>query len=277
MNTMKIIFCITVIFLLTASQVVSTQAGNQNPLDSEIMEMVNNLAKKLPRINVKGIKTNKILYHNSEIHIRRNFKNFSAKRAKREIIKNERSEIINACCSNKTIRNSIKNGIALYFDYYGKNGMYIDSTAVGADDCQRQSSSTRDANIINRDGVYILYANGIVKDTNTGLEWVAGPDKNITWGEADSWVKSLNLSGGGWRMPTLNELESLYKKGAGPRNMTPFLKTKGWWVWSGETVGSREARSFAFGHGFKGYIFRGNSASERVFAVRSRGKALTKK
>jgi len=180
MNTMKIIFCIAVIFLLTISQVVSIQAGNQNPLD-----------------------------------------------------------------------------------------------AVVVADSRTQSSST--ANIMKRDGVYIVYANGIVKDAGTGLEWFAGPDKNITWDEANSWVKNLNLSGGGWRMPSLDELESLYKKGSGPRNMTPLLKTKGWWVWSGETVGSREARSFAFGHGFKGYIFRGNSASERVFAVRSRGRGLSKK
>jgi hypothetical protein len=180
MDTMKIIFCITVIFLLTTSQVMSTQAGDQNPLD-----------------------------------------------------------------------------------------------AVVVADSRTQSSSN--ANIMKRGGVYIVYANGIVKDTSTGLEWVAGPDKNITWDEANSWVKHLNLSGGGWRMPSLDELESLYKKGAGPRNMTPLLKTKGWWVWSGETVGSREARSFAFGHGFKGYIFRGNSASERVFAVRSRGRGLSKK
>jgi len=153
--------------------------------------------------------------------------------------------------------------------------------AVVVADSRTQSLSTDNANIMKRDGIYIVYANGIVKDTGTGLEWFAGPDKrivkdtgtglewfagpdkNITWGEANSWVKSLNLSGGGWRMP--------------PRNMTPFLKTKGWWVWSGETVGSREARSFAFGHGFKGWIFRGNSASERVFAVRSRGRGLSKK
>jgi len=179
---MKIIFCITVIFLLTASQVMSVQAGSQNPVE-----------------------------------------------------------------------------------------------AVTVADSRTQSSSTLSTHIMKRDGVYIVYANGIVKDAGTGLEWFVGPDKNITWGEANSWVKNLNLAGGGWRMPSLNELESLYKKGAGPRNMTPFLKTKGWWVWSGETVGSREARSFAFGHGFKGWIFRANSASERVFAVRSRGKGLSKK
>ncbi len=182
MNTMKIIFCITVIFLLTTSQVISIQAGNQNPLDVVVVA-----------------------------------------------------------------------------------------------DSRTQSSPTANTNVMKRDGVYIVYANGIVKDTGTGLEWVAGPDRNITWDEANLWVKRLDLSGGGWRMPTLNELESLYKKGAGPRNMTPLLKTKGWWVWSGETVGSREARSFAFGHGFKGWIFRGNSASERVFAVRSRGRDLSKK
>lgn len=182
MDTIKIIFCITVIFLLTTSQVVSIQAENQNPLD-----------------------------------------------------------------------------------------------AVVVADSRTQSTPTANANILKRDGVYIVYANGIVKDTGTGLEWVVGPDRNITWDEANLWVKRLNLSGGGWRMPTLNELEGLYKKGAGPRNMTPLLKTKGWWVWSGETVGSREARSFAFGHGYKGWIFRGNSASERVFAVRSRGRDLSKK
>ena len=44
--------------------------------------------------------------------------------------------------------------------------------------------------------------------------------------------------GGGWRMPTIRELEGIYKKGTGPRNMTPLLQMKGWWVWSGETEGS---------------------------------------
>ena len=74
---------------------------------------------------------------------------------------------------------------------------------------------------------------GIVKDPNTGLEWMAGPDRDTNWYEAKSWVQSL---GSGWRMPTLDELAGLYKKGAGPRNMTPLLKTTGWWVWSGETI-----------------------------------------
>ncbi|MCG7853283.1 MAG: DUF1566 domain-containing protein [Methanosarcinaceae archaeon] len=60
-----------------------------------------------------------------------------------------------------------------------------------------------------RDGKYIKYANGIVYDTKTGLQWVAGPDRNITWNEAKSWAQSLNIEGGSWRIPTLGEIEGL--------------------------------------------------------------------
>jgi len=116
-----------------------------------------------------------------------------------------------------------------------------------------------------------LYANGIVKDTNTGLEWKAGPDSNTDWNEARSWVQSLNLDGGGWRMPTTDELKTLYKKGAGDRNMTPLLKTTGWAVWSSETEGSSGARLFYFSPGARIWGSRNPSILERAFAVRSRG------
>ncbi len=132
----------------------------------------------------------------------------------------------------------------------------------------RPSSST--PNVINRDGIYVAYANGIVKDTKTGLEWKAGPDKNTNWDQARSWVQSLNLDGGGWRMPTMDELENLYKKGAGERNMTPLLKTTGWWVWSGETKGSSGAWSFGFDFGYRRWPDRDYSRYGRGFAVRSR-------
>jgi len=51
---------------------------------------------------------------------------------------------------------------------------------------------------------------GIVKDSNTGLEWKVGPDKDTNWNEVRSWVQSLSLDDGGWRMPTVDELVSLY-------------------------------------------------------------------
>jgi hypothetical protein len=78
-----------------------------------------------------------------------------------------------------------------------------------------------------RDGQYIKYANGIVYDTETDLEWLAGPDKDIKWYDAKKWAENLNIDGEGWRMPTVKELETLYKHGLGTRNMTPLLKNTG--------------------------------------------------
>ncbi len=126
---------------------------------------------------------------------------------------------------------------------------------------------------IERDGIYIAYANGIVRDTSTGLEWIAGQDKDTNWHEAKSWVESLNIDGGGWRMPTADELAGLFKKGAGTRNMTPLLKTTGHWVWSGQTKDSSSALLFAFDTGggmYWPYIY--SSSFSRAFAVRSRSK-----
>ena len=122
-------------------------------------------------------------------------------------------------------------------------------------------------------GRYISFANGIVGDPKTGLEWRVGPDKDTNWNEARSWVQSLNLDGGGWRMPSTDELKALYIKGTGSRNMTPLLKTTGWYVWSGETKtrGSSDARYFSFNDGSRDWYPRGNSSNKRAFAVRSRG------
>ena len=120
------------------------------------------------------------------------------------------------------------------------------------------------------DGDYVAYGNGIVKNNKTGLEWVAGPDRDMTWDEARSWVNSLNIDGGDWRMPTTDELKTLYNKGAGSRNMTLLLKTRGWLVWSGETKGSSDAWGFTLGGGTRYWDSRTNSSTNRGFAVRSR-------
>ena len=118
-----------------------------------------------------------------------------------------------------------------------------------------------------RDGTFIAYATGVVYDKNTGLEWYAGPDRDTNWNDANAWVESLNVAGGGWRMPTKEELKTLYQKGAGTRNMTSLLKTTGWWVWSE----SRDSSSaWYFGSGGASWFFRDYSYYWRGFAVRSR-------
>jgi hypothetical protein len=131
------------------------------------------------------------------------------------------------------------------------------------------------SNEIVRDGVYVAYGNGIVIDTGTGLEWVAGPDEDKNFKQAKSWVKALNIDGGGWRMPTKDELKGLYKDGTGDRNMTSLLKTTGWWVWSEKPGGSYFSEGFYFADGPRPWITRFFSANRRAFAVRSRNDAVT--
>ena len=121
-----------------------------------------------------------------------------------------------------------------------------------------------------RDGRFCKYSNGIVKDTRTGLEWVAGPDRDTNWNEARSWVENLNIDGGGWRMPTIKELKTLYQKGAGTRNITPLFKFPAWAAWSGETKDSSSARYFDFYTGDNYSIPHNYSHLNRAFAVRSR-------
>jgi hypothetical protein len=126
------------------------------------------------------------------------------------------------------------------------------------------------AKIIAEDDHYISYENGIVYDEKASIEWLAGPDKYITWDEAKAWVESLSVEGGGWRMPTKEELQSLYKKGGGERNMTPLLKHTGWRVWSNETEGELGAWFFNFYDGNYTWGMRESEGNPRVFAVRSR-------
>jgi hypothetical protein len=86
----------------------------------------------------------------------------------------------------------------------------------------------------------------IYYDKKMGLEWLAGPDKATNWYAAQKWVLSLyDFAGGGWRMPTLEELKTLRQKGE-KCNIKPFLITTGCWVWSGETKGS----SLAWGYDY---------------------------
>jgi hypothetical protein len=125
---------------------------------------------------------------------------------------------------------------------------------------------------------YLAYRSGIVKDITTGLEWKAGPDYDINWNNAKSWVESLKLDGGRWRMPTVDEVKTLYKEGSWYFNITPLLKTTGWGVWAKETKGS-EAMYFYFVKGDSGgfWCSRNSSVHMRAFAVRSRTGSTSKR
>ena len=132
------------------------------------------------------------------------------------------------------------------------------------------SYAADEAKIIAKDDQYVSYENGIVYDEKTNLEWVAGHDKDTPWDKAKAWVESLSVEGGGWRMPTKEELKALYKKGAGERNMTPLFKITGWRVWSNEIEGESAAWYFNFIDGDYTWGPRESEGNPRAFAVRSR-------
>ncbi len=123
------------------------------------------------------------------------------------------------------------------------------------------------------DGRYRVLSSGIIQDTKTGLEWLVGPDKDTTWDEAKAWVESIPSSryGSGWRMPTRNELPTIYEKGKGKYNIDRvFVSPRDYlWVWSGETEGSSSAWCFDFHDGVEGWGNRSYSRVTRVFAVRA--------
>ncbi len=75
-------------------------------------------------------------------------------------------------------------------------------------------------------------ANGIILDTETGLQWQVGPDIDVNYIEACSWVNGL---GSNWHMPNLDELSELYECGIRwSRNWGAF-ENSGWWVWADDS------------------------------------------
>lgn len=52
----------------------------------------------------------------------------------------------------------------------------------------RKAITVRKLDIV-RGEQLIGHPNGVVFDTKTGLEWLAGPDKNMTWYEAKRWAR----------------------------------------------------------------------------------------
>lgn len=117
------------------------------------------------------------------------------------------------------------------------------------------------------DGRFVVYNNGVVLDTKTNLEWYCGPDKNISWYRAKVWVEGLSVAGGGWQMPSLNELKTLHT--AGGYDLAPMQKITGERVWSshGDDFSTALFFDFTMGHDFR-YDKSVVLTDGRVFAVR---------
>jgi hypothetical protein len=128
--------------------------------------------------------------------------------------------------------------------------------------------------VIERDVDFVKYDTGVVRDTKTGLEWFAGPEKKMTWDEANKWVEDLRIDGGGWRIPTDKELKKLYKKAKGNPKLASLLKVSRRVIFTEEFPTEVEGLSAAFAFNEQAYeealSFHYNIARKWILAVRSR-------
>lgn len=119
-------------------------------------------------------------------------------------------------------------------------------------------------------GRFTKAQDGVITDSVTGLQWYICPNPNNTWHQAKSWAKSLNVAGGGWRLPTMTELKALYQKGASRVHMDPLFEIPGAWVWSGDLYDPSFAWGFAFYSGLEGWHSINYGFGRVALAVRSR-------
>ena len=114
-------------------------------------------------------------------------------------------------------------------------------------------------------GRFIVDANGIATDSQTGFQWVAGPDEDMDWPAAKQWIANLELDGGGWRMPSVTELQILLELG-----QPDFIPYEGMAFWSGDTVDEAAEEIWVFSPemGFEAPVPPFVSPFNRALAVR---------
>ena len=120
------------------------------------------------------------------------------------------------------------------------------------------------------DGRFTKYANDVIYDSQTDLEWYVGPNEKTDWYQAQTWIVGLTVAGGGWHFPTRKQLLTIYKKGSGGQNRDPIFVSSGWCIWSGETYGSKYAWMLLCKYGYCQAWHRDEGVRTRAFAVRAR-------
>ncbi len=111
-----------------------------------------------------------------------------------------------------------------------------------------------------------ISSDGIITDTQTGLEWAPAQDSRVNWDQARYYVQNLSLGGKGWRLPERSELEGIYESVKG--DMGPLFHIQHNWVWTVE-MEDKFAWAFNFGYGGADRLPRGRSDSRfRALAVR---------
>ena len=164
---------------------------------------------------------------------------------------------------DETLRSHAKERVS-YWEGKAKEG---DRAAKAAKARRKQKKATSAIERLS-DGRFIKNTNGVVTDNRTGLQWYVGPGKGTNWYEAKRWVEALNIAGGSWRMPSMDELKGLYQQGNSIQNLGPIFGTSTRWVWSGNTRPPSDAWSFNTKYGLSLWTSCDNR-DNMSFAVRS--------
>ena len=120
---------------------------------------------------------------------------------------------------------------------------------------------------------FVANGDGTVSDKKTGLMWAAKDNGDlISWPNALTFSQNYNAGGyTDWRMPTLEELKSLFdpgEKNSGGYHLTKLINTTAATCWASDTRGYEAAR-FNFTYGQVYWLRKSYSGSTRVLPVRS--------
>lgn len=124
---------------------------------------------------------------------------------------------------------------------------------------------------------FIDRGTGVVFDNVTSLDWEKAPLTDwVNYADAHTYINSLTLDGGGWRLPTMNELFDLYKHisaatgcadCSGDQGLFEGL-TLGYWTTSTYWAGQDGAYFVGFWRGPNDYAGLFQTSFAGVIAVR---------
>jgi hypothetical protein len=113
---------------------------------------------------------------------------------------------------------------------------------------------------------------GVLRQCITGLEWTAQDNGgDVDWSEAQSHCRGL---GGGWSLPTVEQLRSLYDARLpglycrGICKVSNQFRLSSYWFWSSERNGSAEAWTVFLDNGNRNSYYVGGRNLGRALCVR---------
>ena len=124
---------------------------------------------------------------------------------------------------------------------------------------------------------------GVIVDAFSGLQWTQRDNLgDITWPDAKAYCDTLPLAGGGWRLPTMQELSQVYTAGRDGTTpcgesvckVSPKFYLTNVWFWSNELTASSDGSSGAWGillrNGNRDVTTLSDSGIPRALCVRRR-------